>query len=345
MIISLIFINSPFIFIHRFVNMIYSFEQCQKFFNHAFHEQAFGKSPENLYHPVQYILSSGGKRLRPVLMLMAYNMFDDEISHVIYPAMAIEIFHNFTLVHDDIMDESPIRRNQPTVHKKWNANTAVLSGDAMSILAYSYLVKLTHPGLADIIRLFNETALQVCEGQQYDMDFEHIHHVSEESYLTMIKLKTAVLIACSLKMGAIIANASPEDAERIYDFGIDIGMAFQLQDDLLDTYGNETSFGKSIGNDIKMNKKTYLLIKALELSNENQRMELQNAFQGKMHDGDAKIKKVIDIYDSLGIQEKTLKKISDYFQHAHGMINNIKVEADRKRELEKLINNLEYRSH
>ncbi len=238
--------------------------QLQEFISEKIQSLNLDKEPKGLYEPISYTLVSGGKRIRPALVLAACNMFSEKIEPAIPVALAFEVFHNFTLLHDDIMDNSPIRRNKETVHEKWNQNTAILSGDAMMIEAYEFLTELPAGLLKNILKLFNKTALEVCEGQQYDMDFETKEIVSEEDYLNMIKLKTSVLIAAALKAGAICGGASDTDADLLYDFGLNIGLAFQIQDDLLDTYADTAVFGKKNGNDIITGKKTFLLINALQ---------------------------------------------------------------------------------
>ena len=234
-------------------------------------EQKAGK----LYRPIDYVLSMGGKHLRPSLMLMACNIFSEDIAPAIKPAIGIEIFHNFTLLHDDIMDKADSRRGKPTVHKKWEENVAILSGDAMLIKAYQYISTCPEKRLSKILEVFSQTAIEVCEGQQYDMDFEKESLVTEEMYLKMIRLKTAVLLGASLKIGAIIGGANQHEANCLYDFGINIGIAFQLKDDLLDVYGNSKKFGKTIGGDITCNKKTFLLIRTINKANEKEKEELE----------------------------------------------------------------------
>ena len=272
------------------------------------------RNPINLYTPVDYSLGIGGKRLRPVLVLLSNNLFTDDIKNAVPAAIAVEVFHNFTLLHDDIMDKADVRRNKPTVHKKFNENSAILSGDAMAFLSYQYLMETNSPKISEVIRLFSKTAIEVCEGQQFDMNFENRLDVTESEYLEMIRLKTAVLLACSLKTGALIANANDEVANQLYQFGINLGLAFQLQDDLLDTFGDQKTFGKRIGGDIIANKKTYLLIKALETSSDKTQKELLEWLHKKKFVTDDKIKAVTAIYSQLQIQELTQQKIDFYFQ-------------------------------
>jgi geranylgeranyl diphosphate synthase type II len=275
-------------------------------------------SPRNLYEPVEYVLSFGGKRIRPLLTMLACEAFAPNKAKKALPqAAGIEIFHNFTLLHDDVMDNSDMRRNQPTVHKKWNANTAILSGDAMLIEAYKHICNAPADKLPAILRAFNNTALGVCEGQQYDMDFETRDDVTLTEYFEMIRLKTAVLLAGALEIGAIIGGASVEEQSNIYNYGIKIGLAFQLQDDLLDLYGNEQIFGKPIGSDIRENKKTYLYLKALTLLQESQKQELTE----KMRQGN--VDEVSHIYNSINIKQHCEKEIENLYTQATEYLNKI----------------------
>jgi geranylgeranyl diphosphate synthase, type II len=295
-----------------------------------------GREPKELYAPVEYSLGMGGKRLRPVLLLMAFNMFSDEIEKALPAAVAVEVFHNFTLLHDDIMDRAQMRRNKPTVHKQFNINNAILSGDAMAFLSYRYLMKCRSKQLSGIISLFTETALEVCEGQQYDMDFEKRQDVTEAEYLEMIRLKTAVLLGCSLKAGAMLANSTKQKARQLYEFGINLGLAFQLQDDLLDTFGNQETFGKKIGGDIVANKKTYLLIKALEKASPGQRKELTDWITQKEFKPAEKIIAVSDLYNELEIKKLTEQKIDSYFNVASQLLNLFPLEKAIKKPLKEL---------
>lgn len=290
-------------------------------------------TPTNLYEPIGYALSMGGKRLRPVMVLLAYNLFRDSVEEAFPAAMAIEVFHNFTLLHDDIMDRAEMRRNSPSVYKKYNENIAILSGDAMSIMAYNYLLKCKTADPSSMISLFSATALEVCEGQQFDMDFESRMDVSIPDYLNMIRLKTAVLLACSLKLGALAANANSKTADLLYDFGLNLGIAFQLQDDLLDVFANQDKFGKKIGGDIVSNKKTFLLLKALELSEGETRAELQRWITTSEFDASEKIKAITEIYNSLKIREITENCIDEFYQFALGVWKKIEVEQERKKKL------------
>ena len=296
--------------------------------------------PINLYEPISYALQIGGKRLRPALLLMACEMFGGQLDDAMPAAIGIEVFHNFTLVHDDIMDNAPLRRNKPTVYKKYNINIALLSGDGMLNLCYQYFLQSKNKSVNDILLLFSQTANQVMEGQQYDMDFETQQQVPIDSYLEMIKLKTAVLFACSLKIGAIIGNASPSDANRLYNFGINLGLAFQLQDDLLDVYAEQDKFGKKSGGDIVANKKTFLLIKALELANDEQKEELAKWLTNEDFDAEEKINAVKAIYDELGIQEITGKAIEYFYQNTMNELNDIELQYSQKEELIFLVNQI-----
>ena len=296
------------------------------------------KFPKELYAPIDYTLSNGGKRLRPLLTLIACDIFNGKITDAIHPALGIEIFHNFTLVHDDIMDKSPVRRGKPTVYKNWDSNIAILSGDTMFVLAYEYVVNTKQEYLKEILDTFNTTSREVCEGQQYDMNFENQSDVSIDDYLLMIKLKTAVLIAASLKIGAIIAGASKKDKENIYTFGEKIGIAFQLKDDYLDTFGNLEKFGKKIGNDIITNKKTYLYLKAFEDADNKQKERLEKAFA--LSNNDKKINEVINIYKELNIDKKTESEISKYYNDALNYLNLVNISDENKTFIKKFSNKL-----
>lgn len=292
------------------------------------------KQPIGLYAPVIYTLSLGGKRIRPAMVLMAADMFGGDIYQAVSPALGIEVFHNFTLLHDDIMDKAPIRRGRPTVHVQWNDNSAILSGDLMQILAYQLIAKAPVAHLPEILKLFSQTAAEVCEGQQYDMDFESRSQVEADEYIEMIRLKTAVLLACSLKTGAIIGGASAKDAQLIYDFGIHIGLAFQLKDDLLDVYGDEKTFGKKIGGDILCNKKTYLLIHALKLTVGEDAEALQKwLLTTEIDDPMQKIESVTGIYNRTGVRTICEDKMLSYYEKAIADLKQIDVPEENKREL------------
>lgn len=308
-------------------------------------ELAFDQNPNSLFEPIKYILSLGGKRIRPLLTLMSANLFLDNVDIAIKTAIGIEIFHNFTLLHDDLMDKSDIRRGKETVHKKWNSNTAILSGDAMLIEAYKYISDTKLEFLPEVLTLFNETAMEVCKGQQFDMDFEKRNDVSVEEYIEMIRLKTAVLLACSLKMGALLSDASHEDAKHLYDFGINIGLAFQLKDDLLDVYGDTEKFGKAIGGDILNNKKTFLLIKAYELSNEQQKDKLNRWVFAQQYNDEEKISAVKNIYNELNLKIVSDNLINKYYLSALKSISRVKVSEERKKELYQLTESLMLREY
>lgn len=282
--------------------------------------------PDNLYAPVRYELSLGGKRIRPVLMLMACEMFGTDYHRAMAPALGLEMFHNFTLLHDDVMDNADVRRGKPTVHKVWNENTAVLSGDAMQILAYVQMTEAPDFCRKEVLDIFSKTALEICEGQQYDMEFEDRSDVTEKEYLNMIRLKTAVLLGGALKIGAVIAEAHPFDAARLYQFGVNIGLAFQLKDDYLDVYGDSAVFGKNIGGDILNNKKTYMLINALRLSEGKDREELLSWISKKEYDPREKVRCVTDIYTRVGIKELCENKMQEYYEKGIGLLKEINVE-------------------
>jgi len=289
--------------------------------------------PRNLYEPVGYALSMGGKRLRPVMVLLASNLFRQSVDKAFPAALAIEIFHNFTLLHDDIMDKAEMRRNSLSVYKKYSENIAILSGDAMSIMAYNYLLQCNSADLGAMVRLFSQTALEVCEGQQLDMDFESRADVSIPEYLNMIRLKTAVLLACSLKIGALTANAPKNTADLLYDFGLNLGIAFQLQDDLLDVFADQDKFGKKIGGDIVSNKKTFLLLKALELADDRSKSVLQDWIFRKEFDDLEKVEIITEIYNKLYIRSITEKCIDDYYQSALSVLQKIDLPEVSKKEL------------
>jgi geranylgeranyl diphosphate synthase type II len=297
------------------------------------------KEPQNLYQPIDYVLSLGGKRLRPALLLMAYNLYADDVETAIYPALGIEIFHNFTLLHDDIMDKADIRRGKPTVHKKWSDNTAILSGDVMQIEAYEYIAKTPEKYLKMVLDLFSKMAKEICEGQQYDMQFESSEQVAADDYIEMIRLKTAVLLGTSLKIGAVIAGAPEKDADLLYSFGINVGLAFQLKDDLLDVYGNEADFGKKIGGDILCNKKTYMLINALLLAEGETKKELYFWLQSS-DNTQGKIEAVTKIYDKLKIKVLCEEKMQFFYQKALANLADLSVSDDKKQELRKLAEKL-----
>ncbi|MDR0294650.1 MAG: polyprenyl synthetase family protein [Prevotellaceae bacterium] len=322
---------------------MYLIKDLQIWIERAINEIPLSEGPSGLYAPVAHIMSIGGKRLRPLLCLLSHNLFNEQIANqVLMPAIGLEIFHGFTLVHDDIMDDSPLRRGASTVHRKWNNNTAILSGDVMCILAYQYLCKSAPEKLPVILQLFGKTAAQVCEGQQLDMNYESLPLITEDDYLTMINLKTAVLIAASVQIGAITGGASHKQAEQIYAFGHHLGMAFQIQDDLLDVYGDSNNFGKTIGNDIVTNKKTFLLVTAFRLAKGAVQQELNQWLADKNVTPEEKIKNIKVIYDMLDIRQHAEEKITEYFTRANEVLQTIDVEPQRKEQLcafaEQLIN-------
>ena len=293
----------------------------------------YDRCPSSLYEPIRYVLSLGGKRIRPVLMLLGYQLFHDQPEQIMMQALGLETYHNYTLLHDDLMDNACLRRGHATVHCKWDANTAVLSGDSMLVLAYQRMAQCDSRHLPAVMELFTETALEIGEGQQYDMDFETRNDVTEEEYIEMIRLKTSVLLACALKMGAILADASEEDANLLYQFGEKVGLAFQLQDDLLDVYGDEKVFGKAIGGDITSNKKTYMLINAVNRANQQERTELMRWIEAKDFDRQEKIEAVTRLYDAIGIRQLCEQKINSYFEEAKQYLDQVSVSEERKQPL------------
>lgn len=276
-------------------------------------KQKFGKEPTSLYEPIRYIMGLGGKRLRPLLTLLSYSLFNKDIKRIVPFACAVEAFHNFTLMHDDIMDKAPVRRGKPTVHKKWNLSTAILSGDVMLVKVYELFSRLDDGKFREVVVAFNKCATEVCEGQQWDMEFETLDKVSEKDYLKMIKLKTAVLLGFSLELGAILANASPEHRKALREFGVNIGTGFQLRDDLLDAFADPKKFGKQVGGDIIVNKKTFLLINAIERSNGKQRSELSRWLNVERFDKKEKVDAIKRIYTNLKIDRLTEQKINYFF--------------------------------
>lgn len=297
------------------------------------------RRPNELYLPVDYVLSNGGKRLRPVLSLLACELFSGNLASAIKPAAAIEVFHNFTLLHDDIMDKADIRRCRPTVHKKWNENTAILSGDAMMVLSYKLIAAAEREILPVLLGVFNRTALEVCEGQQMDMNFETMPVVSEEMYLEMIRLKTSVLIAAALEIGAVCGGAAQKDASLMYQSGLNLGMAFQIQDDLLDLYGDQEKFGKKPGGDVLLNKKTFLLVSAFEKANEQTTMRI-NELMEKENDPDIKVMEFKNIFDELGIRSLAESRAESFFNKALEKLHATSPASSRKSELMELIKTL-----
>ena len=308
-----------------------------------FDNEQFIFPPEHLYQPIDYTLRLGGKRIRPLLLLAANQMFGGDPAQVRNAALGIETFHNFTLLHDDLMDKSPLRRGQPTVYRKWDENTAILSGDTMFALAWRYFLRQPHARLHDILNCFNETGIEVCEGQQYDMNFEHQKDVSIADYLMMIRLKTAVLLAGALKIGAMYANATPEDVQHLYNFGIHLRLAFQLQDDLLDSYGDVAVFGKQTGQDIRDNKKTFLPLTAEKLGNDAQRNELCKLFSGRETDEEEKVRRVMAIYDTVGLRPKVEEAIDKEFCKAVECLDSIQADEMLKLPFRELMETLKGR--
>ena len=302
-------------------------------------EQIKVKEPVNLYEPILYILQIGGKRLRPVLTLMTCDLFNGNVKQAYDAALAIEIFHNFTLVHDDIMDSAPIRRGEETVHKKWDINTGILSGDAMMIMAYQCFENYEEPIFKKLLKLFSKTSLEVCEGQQLDIDFESRTDVTIPQYIRMITFKTSVLVAAAMKMGAIIAKVDDAEAELIYDFGLNLGIAFQLQDDYLDTFGDEALFGKQIGGDIAENKKTFLYLKAMEVCEIADKEKLRDLYTTK-NNNDHKIKEVTEIFKSNNISVITIQKIESYTNKAFQILDKLSISDDKKTILKNFGNSL-----
>lgn len=286
-----------------------------------------------LYDPVKYIFDLGGKRMRPALMLSSCDMFGGDIRAAINPAIGVEVFHNFTLMHDDIMDEAPLRRGKKTVHKVWNTDHAILSGDVMFVMGYQLMCMVDPKILPGVLDVFSQTAMEVCEGQQFDMEFEDRNSVAIDEYIEMIRLKTSVLLAGSLKIGGIIAGASKEDLEHIYRFGEQIGIAFQLRDDLLDAYGDTEKFGKQVGGDILANKKTYLLLKARELAGKSQLAELDKLVASTSVSAENKVNRTLQVFDELSIRAQTESLMQEYFSDAMQHLKAVKVSSERKSEL------------
>ena len=294
---------------------------------------SYERKPESLYAPVKYVLSMGGKRIRPTLMLLAYNMFKDDPERILMQAVGLETYHNYTLLHDDLMDHADLRRGHETVHKRWNDNQAVLSGDTMLVIAYERMAQGLTDKLGEVLSLFTQTALEIGEGQQYDIDFETRNDVSEEEYIEMIRLKTSVLLACALKIGALLGGASQTDADNLYKFGEQIGLAFQLQDDYLDVYGDPKIFGKAVGGDIASNKKTYMLINAFNCADDRQRKELQRLIGAETFDRDEKVAAVTALYNEIGIDKMAKDKMDFFFEQSKRYLDAVSISEERKLEL------------
>ena len=318
-------------------------EEILRIVNEGLESLPYERKPASLYDPIRYVLSLGGKRIRPVLMLLGYNLFKEKPEDILMPALGLETYHNYTLLHDDLMDKADMRRGQLTVHKKWDANTAILSGDSMLVLAYQRVAACDAAHLPQVLELFTETALEIGEGQQYDMDFETRNDVTEDEYIEMIRLKTSVLLACALKMGAILGDASQEDADLLYQFGEKIGLAFQLQDDLLDVYGDPKVFGKAIGGDITSNKKTYMLINAVNRANAQQRAELMRWIDAKEFNRAEKVAAVTRLYDEIGIRKLCEEKINFYFEQGKKLLEQVHVDSARKEQLRQYTNEMMHR--
>ena len=310
--------------------MMYTIEQLREIIKAELDKQEYVEEPYSLFEPIKYIMEDGGKRLRPVLTLMAYNLYRDDIGKALKSAIGSEIFHNYTLLHDDVMDDAELRRGRQTVHKKWNSNVAILSGDAAAITAYKYIETCEDPYLRRVIDGFNQVAMDVCKGQQYDMEFETRDDVTEEEYIQMIYLKTSVLIAGSMRHGALIAGAPEHEYKELYDFGGYLGLVFQLQDDYLDVYGDVEEFGKKIGGDILCNKKTYLLIKAFELASEEDKALLKEWVVKEKFNPQEKIKEVTEIYNRSGVKEVLRAKVDDYLEKSRIALDKIEVPEERK---------------
>lgn len=312
-------------------------------FNKYLSNLVFGKKPENLYEPIRYALALGGKRIRPLLLLMAYNLYRDDVDSILSQAAGIEVYHNYSLLHDDVMDKSDLRRGKPTVYKRWGESTAILAGDAMLVMAYRLMTGSGGRYVGSVMRLFTETAMEICEGQQLDMDFETRSDVYEHEYLEMIRLKTSVLLACGLKVGALLAEASEDDSRMLYDFGINLGIAFQLKDDLLDVYGDPKVFGKPIGGDILCNKKTYLLIQALRRGNVSQVKELEKWMGAKQYNPQEKIKSVTELFNQIGVRALCEDKIEHYTLMAELNLQAVNVPEEKKVVLQDMMRQLMHR--
>ncbi len=310
-----------------------SIKTYQQWIEQEIKKNRYGATPATLYEPIRYLMAIGGKRLRPILVLLSYSLYKDDTKSIVRYATAVELFHNFTLMHDDIMDNAPLRRGNVTVHEKWNTNTAILSGDVMQVKVYDMLLSLPGERLKTVITFFNQCATEVCEGQQWDMEFETMNTVTEAQYLSMIRQKTAVLLGFSLELGAILANASVEDRKALREFGINIGIGFQLKDDLLDAYADPKKFGKQVGGDIIANKKTYLLIKALEKAKGATKKELQAQLSFTKFNKTKKIKTVKDIYNSLDIPALAEKKIDHYFTKGFNALDQLNLDPAKKQSL------------
>lgn len=312
---------------------MYTSNELLTIVNEYLNNLPYNRKPSSLYEPIKYVLDLGGKRIRPILMMLSYNLYKENPKTILSSACALETYHNYTLLHDDLMDEAPLRRGQQTVHTKWNNNQAILSGDSMLVLAYERLAQVDTKHLQAVLNLFTETALQIGEGQQYDMEFEHRNDVTVDEYIEMIRLKTSVLLACATKMGALLADASAEDAENLYKFGEQIGLAFQLQDDYLDVYGDSKVFGKKIGGDITSNKKTYMLITAFNRANDKQRAELEEWINKTAFVTEEKIAAVTRLYNEIGVDKLAKEKMDYYYEQGKQYLQAVKLPEEQKKEL------------
>jgi len=324
---------------------MHTIPQLQKLITDALAVKKYGSKPVELYEPIDYIMSLGGKRLRPCLVLMACDLFGGDVDQAIQPALAIEVFHNFTLMHDDIMDKAPLRRGKQTVHEKWNPNIAILAGDVMMVEANKLMMQVNDSILRQVLDTFNDTAVGVCEGQQIDMNFETQDNVDIAAYVNMIRLKTAVLLGGALKIGAIIGGAGADDASLLYDFGVQLGIAFQLQDDILDVYGDPEKFGKQVGGDILSNKKTFLLIKALELAQGDTLTELNHWLSATDYNPAEKVAAVKAIYNQLSVKEQAEEEMNKYARMAISNLRWIGLDEERKSIIAHFADDLLVREH
>ena len=315
----------------------YTASQLLNKINAYLEQMPYSRPPQGLYAPISYELSLGGKRIRPVLMLMAYNLYKEDIDTILPQAAGLETYHNHTLLHDDLMDKADMRRNKQTVHKVWGENAAILSGDAMLILAYRLMADCASDKLKKVLDLFTETTMEICEGQQWDMEFETRMDVTVDEYIEMIRLKTSVLLAAALKIGALMADAPEAEADKLYEFGVKMGLAFQLQDDYLDVYGNPEVFGKNVGGDILCNKKTYMLITALELADDNQRQELTRWLTAADYVPAEKISAVTRIFNEEGIDKRCQAIVEDLYKQGLAILDGVALPAERKQELQNFV--------
>ena len=315
----------------------YTASQLLNKINAYLEQMPYSRPPQGLYAPISYELSLGGKRIRPVLMLMAYNLYKEDIDTILPQAAGLETYHNHTLLHDDLMDKADMRRNKQTVHKVWGENAAILSGDAMLILAYRLMADCASDKLKKVLDLFTETTMEICEGQQWDMEFETRMDVTVDEYIEMIRLKTSVLLAAALKIGALMADAPEAETDKLYEFGVKMGLAFQLQDDYLDVYGNPEVFGKNVGGDILCNKKTYMLITALELADDNQRQELTRWLTAADYVPAEKISAVTRIYNEVGVDKRCQTIVEDLYKQGLAILDGVALPAERKQELQNFV--------